>query len=1270
MRRPKVRLLIIASLLLLAVGLAGHYWLVRHTEEILQQLVEQESGGKVVLEVDKARLRYRTRRVTLENVRLVSRDTSEGRAAFDLRFRLLDLHIASFSDLLFRGRLGVPSIEVSSPHIDLRPSRNTGQRVSLTEELGDVYIYIQRTLNNLQVENLRISDGSFSLSSREGSDKRLTISEIGLVVNNFRIDTGATDSSRFFFSDDVRLTTGREAIRFPDSIHVLHYKDLRLSTRSGVVEIDSCVLSGQSRDSIQGSFELAFERIRLTDVNFSALYREGRLRMDSLQCTLPTLRLDLVRRESGDPANTRAVLSRLVSRLAGDLDVRHASLLRSRVAIQVRKGNKTLPFRSENDDFFIGGLQVAQDRDPALTVDAFDFFIRDYVSYTADSLYAIRFDSIRIRDEALVLTNLRLQPARPSRDGSVRSLRVPAFVLKDVDWPRLLLDRELAAREAVLERPEIRIINVRAPGTVSAQAKETVAALSKWVLLRNLRLEHARIEVENTMTGTRLRMDDLVADLVPGELLKAPSLENLEAGLRQLTVQSTGIETPLLTVNLDDLHYNGKEAGWSATRLNFGTSNGQVMGSCEGLKLYALTLPDKHEDVLHIGTLSWEAGSITTREQENRPRDRSRSRKLPALRIDSVQFNNTRWQSDFANEGSLSAFIQRLAGAGIRVSATGDWNGQVKDLVGSGGAWMRPGATLRWQSLRQEDDGTVRAQGVDFAVNGNNDSIIAAVPLLRFRMSRSGAGGELFHASFLEIPDAVLRFRHFPGRDSSATVRRLAWKVLIDTLQVHRTELDLQTSDRRVVRLLSNAVRLQVLPLRIRPDGSLRFGETELQLEQWSVDAGDGRRADGRSGRLRVACDSLLIGGRSAESWMAAVRTLGLQQVAFTYTDRRGAEREFRVERLEAAALRLDPSVIRSPERWWPEQRQLSIRNTSFQWKLKQSELRIADAAWSAASGHFEAGHLSLRPYLSPDSFLAVSVFETDYIELRKGRIVLDGLTTDFVSEPQLHARAATIADALLEIRRDKRMPDRTGAYQPLPVQQLARLGFDLRLDTVRVQNGHVEYTEIGEKSGQAGTVSFDRLEAMLTGLRSRDLGPDDSLSLRARARFLDTTDITMRFRESYYDSLGGFILTAAIAPFDLRNLNPVTEPLAGTRIRRGFLDTLRLRVAAREYLSRGEMDFYFHELNIDLNNPDKKFTSILASPVNLITDLFVIRRNNRSQTGLIFYPRNREKSIFNYWVKLALSGVLTSTGARSNGKYERQYARQLEALQVPPIGD
>ena len=44
-------------------------------------------------------------------------------------------------------------------------------------------------------------------------------------------------------------------------------------------------------------------------------------------------------------------------------------------------------------------------------------------------------------------------------------------------------------------------------------------------------------------------------------------------------------------------------------------------------------------------------------------------------------------------------------------------------------------------------------------------------------------------------------------------------------------------------------------------------------------------------------------------------------------------------------------------------------------------------------------------------------------------------------------------------------------------------------------------------------------------------------------------------------------------------------------------------------------MQFYFRELNVDFHNRKKKFSKHpLASPVNPNPDLFVIRRNNRSQ--------------------------------------------------------
>ena len=146
-----------------------------------------------------------------------SRDTAEEHAAFDLHFKSVDLQLASFSDMIFRGLLVVPVIEVNRPVIEVLPSGRAGQRISLSEKnWSDVYIYIQKTLNNPRYR-ICITDGTFALASRQQHNSRISIFNIGLQVNNPGRSRRDPDSSRFFFSDDVQLTTGRESIRFPDS---------------------------------------------------------------------------------------------------------------------------------------------------------------------------------------------------------------------------------------------------------------------------------------------------------------------------------------------------------------------------------------------------------------------------------------------------------------------------------------------------------------------------------------------------------------------------------------------------------------------------------------------------------------------------------------------------------------------------------------------------------------------------------------------------------------------------------------------------------------------------------------------------------------------------------------------------------------------------------------------------------------------------------------------------------------------------------------------
>ncbi|HVG12509.1 MAG TPA: hypothetical protein VM843_05855, partial [Flavisolibacter sp.] len=55
-------------------------------------------------------------------------------------------------------------------------------------------------------------------------------------------------------------------------------------------------------------------------------------------------------------------------------------------------------------------------------------------------------------------------------------------------------------------------------------------------------------------------------------------------------------------------------------------------------------------------------------------------------------------------------------------------------------------------------------------------------------------------------------------------------------------------------------------------------------------------------------------------------------------------------------------------------------------------------------------------------------------------------------------------------------------------------------------------------------------------------------------------------------------------------------------------------------------------------------------------------------RTGLVYFERLREKSFFNYIVKMTFSGMATSVGVKKNRKYMKKYKQELKARSLPPI--
>ncbi len=167
----------------------------------------------------------------------------------------------------------------------------------------------------------------------------------------------------------------------------------------------------------------------------------------------------------------------------------------------------------------------------------------------------------------------------------------------------------------------------------------------------------------------------------------------------------------------------------------------------------------------------------------------------------------------------------------------------------------------------------------------------------------------------------------------------------------------------------------------------------------------------------------------------------------------------------------------------------------------------------------------------------------------------------------------------------------------------------------------------------------------------------------------MDSAQINLKLRESYTDSLSGFLMTLRMKPTNLTFLNPVLAPMSNIKFSSGTIDSFHLRAIGHDAFSLGEMNMYYHNLKIKLvKGGDETRTTKLGSALSWLVNSFIIKRNNNGRTGLVYFVRQRDHSFFNYLVKMTFSGMSTSIGVKKNKKLYKKYQSELQQRSLPPI--
>lgn len=1260
--------------------MVAYYMIIDNAELLVQRLVAYETKGKFKVTIGKIRFHPFQRRIDLVDITLESDHLSADATAFAFSGDKVSLQLSHIRPLIFRKQLLVDSILFESPHVKIlrEPVKrgwgtNSTRKLTLHEVLGDVYVKMQNLFKVLYVKRGEINNGELVLADNgDPLHPILTLKGMYFLLERMNVNKanqGANDP--FMFSQNISFRTGPESIDLPDGLHHLSFSQLTLNTFKKFIEIDDCRIQGTSKENTQNRFDIFSKKLKLVNLDFAALYSGDIIKADSVYCLEPNLSLELghgtnLNLQPKKKAYTYDSLQQIVKMVTGNLAVNYLGIVNADINTFIAIKNKVNSFSTKDASFEVYDLNVNTESGMPATVSHVDFAIRGYHGFSPDSLYIIKFDSIRLLSDRLVLWNAGLSLAKNVSKSDFKELHVDKFELTDIDWLDFLKNRRVTAKRAFLAGAQVKIfVDKRKKGKVQGSMIDAIHSVNPSINVEDLIISNATIDYE-VKDRFMLSFQNASVEVSVRELIASDSIDNLHRSLRRLIADKGQFKSKRITASLEGVNYFRRDSTLLIQKVQLHHEKGIDLNAenflVKGFK--------KSGNEIFVNALGWKKAIVNVHPAaSSSPAEQDRPKRKFQLGIGMLDFANTAFSFEKKDQ-KIDVLINYIRAK--TVSRREDITVNELQVSGdhisfqSGKQKLQTGAFLLGNNVAS----WIRA--LNLTQNGKGSEMSISMAELKFKPDINQVLKKKYAINdvVLESPSVKLtssnQLKDSLNKKSPSDLPKFE----INSISLVKPSIIVENTGEKKMHLELEGNEVVVRNFRTSAR-KLEIGTTTSTLNRVDYSNGTGIKLQTEKGRAEIVIDAghYNIDKDTMQSrWQTTIGKISLSNIVYEKS-----RNDSLLLKANLPSFELDDFVARDKNignfaQLVRDNPKFHLHNVTAIVNAPTTNLYCRNLGYKEKNLTLDS--LAVIPVLSWEEFNSESAFQRDYIRVRSKNIRANGFDLlRFATEKKLSIEHLSIAEPILNVSKDKRLVFKTGIIKPLPAKMLAKINVPLFIDTVNIADGYISYTETSEKTNKTGVISFNNLNAWIHPLKNFDFQPTDSLRLRADAYMLDSMLVSLRIRESYVDSLAGFWMTVVIKPVEIPVLNPVLEPLASVQVGSGKLDHLEMRAVGREYISFGEMKFFYHDLKIKiLKNGELEKRSFLTSMATFVANNFVIRTNNTSRDGRVFFLRNRERSIFNYWLKMTLSGVASSAGAKSNRKMMKKYKDEIKKRQLPPI--
>ncbi len=1241
---------------------ALHIYVVNNAETLVEDIVASESHGKLKLKVKNIKFNYFSKKVELQDVTFFSNDSLDLPTYYHFHVDKIKIKVKALVPIFTRKELKIDSLFLVAPKIEVTrlkplPLDTTGEKdISIPHEMGKVYNSIMDALKYLEVRRFQFDDGEFKLINKVLPNQQPLV----ITRMHFHIETDPnTTAEDFLESDKLVFWTKGQDITFPDGNHRLAFSRFRIKIKKRLIEIDSCTLIGKRADSNGSGFSLYIDTLKLTNVDFTSLYEKGLIKADSVNCLDPKFKIELVLKNKTAGPKKIPNLDTLINQLTGDLQLNYVGVKNAEVNITTNRNDKSTSFTSEKNNFEMTGLRIDHSLPQPISLQSFDMAIRNYENFVKDSSYFLRFDSIRLRENRILLSNFSIN-TEPYKDK--RNIQVRQFILSELSWADLLFDQKVIAKQALLIRP---VIDYYPSATVKPKSKNPIvnsmAGINNFMSLEKLVIENGKIKIK-TRHSIDLLLDDANLILNTNNVADSLSVENVQGSVELLNFKKGIMKTKGLVVNMDNASFDGTSKQFLFEKVNIYDRQQDFNVNATNVKLDSLVFTDSLKILTGQG-ISWTKADI----EINLLQPGKKTNDPLTVSFNKIQGTNTQLYIN-NTKSSLSVFLNTLSIASVdkkeklRVNAL---KTDGKDLY-----WFGQFTSITADKFSLADHSVSSLTNFQFKQAKNNDSVDVKASGIVFTPDINSIIKGSSQIKNAKINEPVVKLRFAEKKDSSGQASLP--EISIDQLEMEHPIFSLENSASKGLQKLywdgskSNFLLKDFTSKGI--DNRISIGSLNTTLSSFSFTNANNKTTTSNEGSLKIQLSELVVSPGNKLFWSANVNEV----VAKNFTADSLGKKPATVKVYEGILKNLQLSsesngdlkaiIKKNPS--------FTITNISGEIVDEKNYWKWSDLSFSKSGQSLSVDSLSFHPVKSRDEFVSASKWQTDYITLKTGKILVSKFDLDqYLGDSVFRTGNITIDEPYFTSYRDKTPPFHAGIIKPLVTKLIQKIPFKISIDTILISNGTAVYTELNDKTKETADVPVTRMSGDIFPIKNFGLTPTDSFRIRLNFYLLDSGWIRLRTRESYLDTLSGFLITLRMQPHSMLYLNKILPALSSVKLQSGYLDTLTMRAVGQDYLSLGEMRMYYHDLKVQfLKNGNEEKKRFLQGLITFIANSFVIKNENKKRVGVVYFPRLRDRSFINYYIKIAMSGVASSVGAKKNKRLMKRYNKQLKVRQLPPI--